>query len=234
MKQKRVLAIIPARGGSKGIKNKNLVPLNGKPLIAWTIEQAQRSSLIDEIFVTTDSEAIKSVADNYGNYCNWLRPSSLATDESRTIDCVLHVMQQYKDKKNEAFEYICLLEPTSPLRDHDLIDKMLTKLFESEADSIVSVGKNKMHPSIIKKLDSNGYLSPYEKNAPLDIRRQDLTSLYHPFGTFVVKSAILEECQSFYPKKQIPYILSEELCFEIDETIDLICIEGIMKHYGFQ
>ena len=123
---KKILAIIPARGGSKGLPGKNIKPLCGKPLIGWSIEQAQASEYIDEIFVSTDSSEIAAVAESFGVKVPFLRPSELATDTSPSSAFVLHTINYYRSKGHE-FDYILLLEPTSPLRKKGDIDEVKFK-----------------------------------------------------------------------------------------------------------
>jgi len=118
---KKVIAIIPARGGSKGLPNKNIKPLLGKPLINWTIEVAQRSKYFDNLIVSTDSESIAEVALSANCRVPFIRPSELATDHTPSSEVVLHVLDFY-EKKDQDYDILVLLEPTSPLReDSDMI-----------------------------------------------------------------------------------------------------------------
>jgi len=120
-KGKKILALIPARGGSKGLPGKNIKPLLGKPLIAWTIEQAKASKYVDRVVVSTDDDEIAEVAIRYGAEVPFLRPKELARDDSPTIDAILHALDFFSDK-GERFDLLALLEPTSPLRDSEDID----------------------------------------------------------------------------------------------------------------
>src|SRR3990172_8434607 len=140
-KGKSVLGIIPARGGSKGLSRKNIRLLAGKPLIAWTIEQANTSKYLDKVIVNTDDQQIADTAKKYGADVPFLRPRELAGDTTPMIDVIFHTLNFFKNS-GTAFDYLALLEPTSPLRaDHD-IDNAIQKLIsETDADSLVSVGE---------------------------------------------------------------------------------------------
>jgi len=146
---KKVLALIPARGGSKGLPGKNIRPMCGKPLIAWTIEKSKASKYVDMTLVTTDCRVILDVARQYGANVPFMRPVELATDRSSTYDAIRHALEYLREEEGETFDYIVLLEPTSPLREDDDIDRMLERLSakSGEFDSIVSIGEVDEHPS---------------------------------------------------------------------------------------
>lgn len=135
-KGKRILAIIPARGGSKGLPGKNIRELCGKPLIAWSIEHAQKSKYVDEIFISTDSQEIADVAENYGAPCPELRPAELARDTAPSSEFIVYTLNKMKNENN-PFDYFILLEPTSPLRDVEDVDKSIEMLIDSpESESL--------------------------------------------------------------------------------------------------
>ena len=129
-----ILAIIPARGGSKGVKNKNIIDLNGEPLIHYTIKEAQKVKELTRIVVSTESNLIKSVCDKLGDFIPFLRPEELAQDASRTIDVVEHLIGTLKNDYNENYDYICLLQPTSPLR---IANDIKEKLFAYDANIVI-------------------------------------------------------------------------------------------------
>ena len=142
-KKRKTLALIPARGGSKGLPGKNIMPLAGKPVIAWSIEQALNSRCIDKVLVSTDSREIASIARKYGAEVPFLRPKALAADTSSTFDVISHAVD-FLRKQGEEFDYIALVEPTSPLRANADLDRAIKSLIDHEdkADSLVSVGKS--------------------------------------------------------------------------------------------
>ena len=130
-----VIAIIPARGGSKGLPGKNVRPICGKPLIAWTIEKALRSRHLDTVMVSTDSPEIAEIAERYGAEVPFLRPDNLATDTASSYDVIDHALCHYRDIESSEFTYTALLEPTSPLREDDDIDRMIERLDGARAVS---------------------------------------------------------------------------------------------------
>jgi len=135
----KVLGIITARAGSKGLPGKNILPLCGKPLIAWSILAARQSTYLDSLVVTTDSQDIADISVQYGAEVPFLRPAELATDTSTSFSVIKHSIQELK-RKSALFDIVVLIEPTSPLREAQDIDHALEKMLEYKADSIVSMG----------------------------------------------------------------------------------------------
>ena len=152
-KKKKIIAIIPARGGSKGLLNKNIKKIYEKPLIYWTLKRVKESKLIDKYFISTDSIRIKNVCEKIGFDIPVLRPSEFAEDDSPSSDVVIHALDYFK-KLSLKFDYVVLLEPTSPLRKPDDIDNAIKKLIDDQnSDTLVSLGEVHMeHPSITKKI----------------------------------------------------------------------------------
>ena len=135
---KRVLALIPARGGSKGIKDKNIRPVAGKPLIAYSIEAGKNCEYVDDVVITTDSERIKAVAEEHGAWVPFLRPDELASDTATTLDAVLHAVNTLKEMGKE-YDILVILQPTSPLRDSADLSGALEKYMASGERSLASV-----------------------------------------------------------------------------------------------
>lgn len=151
---KSVLAIIPARGGSKGLPGKNIKELCGKPLIAWSIEQAKSCSDIDRIVVSTDNEEIAEVAKKYGAEVPFIRPAELANDTASTIDVIFHATNWFKEHKDYRSEYILLLQPTSPLRIAEDIEGTVQMLKDKNARAVVSVCETALGNGIKKPSSS--------------------------------------------------------------------------------
>ncbi len=232
-KNRTFLVIIPARGGSKGLPGKNIREICGKPLIAWSIEAGVKSSYVDEVMVTTDYQEIADISKNYGANVPFLRPDFLASDTSTSFDAVKHVIDFYKTELNKEFDYIVLLEPTSPLREDGDIDSMIEKIVqnESEFDSIVSIGEVHEHPSIMKKTINDETLAPYCETLELKTRRQDNDTAYFPYGVaYIVKTKSLLDEKTFYTKRNTFYKIKRYQCYEIDDIYDFLAIENIMKH----
>lgn len=229
---KSVLAIIPARGGSKGLPGKNLMELCGKPLIAWSIEAGLGGQYIDEVMVTSDSEEIANVAREFGAAVPFIRPAELASDTATSIDAVKHVIDFYERELHKTFDYIVLLEPTSPLREKNDLDLMIEKiiLVDDEYDAIVSLGEVHTHPSIMKKIMGNA-IEPFAKDLQMTTRRQDNDVAYFPYGVgYIVKMKTLMEEKTFYPKRTTHHLIKRYQCHEIDDIYDYLAVENIMKY----
>ncbi len=229
----KILAIIPARGGSKGLPAKNIKPLLGKPLIGWTIEQAQKSRYIDTVFVNTDDEMIASVAKNFKANVSFLRPSRLAGDTINISDVIVHTLDFFKDKLCQEYDITILLEPTSPLRKPNDIDDALTLFmkYKNTADALVSVGEVYMqHPFITKKIVNN-FVMPFVEPEKKIYQRQMLTKAYFPFGViYLSKTPAFRLHKTFYQERTIPYFIERWQNYEIDDIYDFMAIETILKH----
>lgn len=228
-KEKKILAIIPARGGSKGLPGKNIKELHGKPLIGWSIHHAQESKYIDEIFISTDSREIADVAEKCGVKVPSLRPAYLASDTASSMDFIEYTID-LMEEQGKKFDYLILLEPTSPLRDAEDIDKSLEMLIEHPtAKSIVGVCKSEgQHPISLTKIN-NDFLIPYIERSK-SVRRQDLEELYFFEGTIYATSIEgFRQYRLFYHKECLAYVVPKWKSFEIDDFIDFTIIEAIMK-----
>lgn len=232
-KEKSILAIIPARGDSKGLIKKNIKRICGKPLLAWSIESGVKSKYIDELMVTTDSKEIANIAKEYGANVPFLRPEYLSSDTATSLDTVKHTIDFYKNSLSKEFEYIVLLEPTSPLREYDDIDNMIEKLInnQEEFDSILSIGEVHEHPSIMKKINKKEAIVPYWEHLEITTRRQDNDIAYFPYGVaYLVKTRTLLEEETFYSKRNTFYKVKRYQCYEIDDIYDFLAVENIMKY----
>ena len=229
---KKVIAIIPARGGSKGLPGKNIKPLCGKPLIAWSIERALESKYIDEVLVSTDSEEIARISLDYGAKVPFLRPSHLATDTATSVDAVFHALNFYRDNKDSNFDYVALLEPTSPLREPGDIGSMLELLDRQHADfdAVVSVGEVHEHPSIMKRLAGNTMV-PFHAAIANNKRRQDNIPAYFPYGVgYIIKESALRQTHTFYPPRTGYHLIKRHQCYEIDDIYDFIAVDAVIRY----
>lgn len=234
-KDKTFLAIVPARGGSKGLPGKNIKKLCGKPLIAWSIEAGLKSNYIDEIMVTTDSKEIADIAKQYGANVPFLRPDYLASDTATSFDTIKHAIDYYKNEKNKVFDYIVLLEPTSPLRKVYDIDNAIENLMNTSADAIVGICKTEdQNPAFLVNKDINNFISGYEHKEMKVLRRQEIKDVYFFEGTiYISKTNILLDKKTFYHENTIGYIVPKFKSLEIDDMDDFIMLEAIMKHKGY-
>lgn len=228
----RVLVIITARAGSKGLPGKNSKLLNGKPLIAWPILAAKGSSYVDKIIVSTDGEHIATLAREYGAETPFIRPEALAQDTSTSIDVVEHALD-FLSQNKENFDYLVLLEPTSPLTESIDIDNALAQLHNNTVNAKAIVGVTAVedsHPDFCLSLNNNGCIVSYQKNFS-STRRQELSDVYRFDGSLYISDIpTLLEKKSFYHPQTLPYILPKWKSFEIDDLTDFICIEAIMKN----
>lgn len=229
-KGKRILAIIPARGGSKGLPGKNIKELCGKPLIAWSIEHAQKSKYVDDIFVSTDSREIADVAEKFGVKVPELRPAELAVDTAPSSAFIVYTLEKYRQDGNK-FDYFILLEPTSPLRDVEDVDNSIAQLIDNpHFESMIGVCKSEEgHPAYLEIINEQGMMEPYDKERRV-MRRQDLPDVYFHEGSVYVSevNAYLSR-QKFYHEKTLPYVVPKWKSFEVDDIIDFTIIEAIMK-----
>lgn len=228
IKDKKILAVIPARAGSKGIKDKNIMDLNGKPLIAYSIEVGLKSKYIDKVVVTTDGEEIAKVAMKYGAEVPFLRPKHLASDTSKTIDSVLHCLEELR-KLGEEYDYIVLLQPTQPLRQSYHIDEAIELILEKDEDALVSVSKVNDHPILMRSIDENGYTKNLLQECSTK-RRQDFQDYYKVNGAIYINK-INENLNlnTSLNDNKLAYIMDSKYSVDIDELLDLYIAELVMK-----
>lgn len=230
-KGQKILAIITARGGSKGLPGKNIRKLNGKPLIAWTIEQAKKSKLIDNIFISTDSKEIAEVCEIYGQCVTEFRPAYLATDNSSSMDVIAYTLEKLKSD-GQVYEYAMLLEPTSPLRKKGDLDDMIRLAVDNlDKDGVISLGKVHLeHPMIIKKISEEGNIMPYTKEQSAAYQRQQHDEAFFPYGVgYLIKTAVFNQEHTIYTSNMLPYYIERWQNYEIDDIYDFKCIETIMQ-----
>ena len=229
MKNKlNILAIIPARAGSKGIKDKNIIDLNGKPLIAYSIEAGLKSKYIDKVVVTTDGEEIAREAIKYGAEVPFLRPEYLSSDNAKTIDAVIHCIEEM-EKLGEKYDYVVLLQPTQPLRQSWHIDEAIELILEKNEEALVSVSKVKDHPILMRTIDSNGYAINLLEGSSTK-RRQEFPDFYKVNGAIYINkiNENLNNDTSLNDNKLV-YIMDEKYDVDIDEMLDLQIAELAIK-----
>ena len=227
--KKNILGIIPARSGSKGIKDKNIIDLNGKPLIAYSIEAGLKSKYIDKVVVTTDGEEIAREAIKYGAEVPFLRPEYLSSDNAKTIDAVIHCIEEM-EKLGEKYDYVVLLQPTQPLRQSWHIDEAIELILEKNEEALVSVSKVKDNPILIRSIDSNGYAVNLLSES-ITKRRQDFQDFYKVNGSIYINkiNQNLNNKTSLNDNKLV-YIMDEKYDVDIDEMLDLQIAEIMMSN----
>ncbi|MBR6147788.1 MAG: acylneuraminate cytidylyltransferase family protein [Lachnospiraceae bacterium] len=224
---KRVLALIPARGGSKGIKDKNIYPLNGKPLINYTIETALMSSYVDSVVVTTDSQKIADVAKECGARVPFLRPDYLANDKSKTIDAVLHALDWLSDN-DEKYDILVLLQPTQPLRLTEDIDDAVDVFVDNGNRGVASISLVNDHPILMRQISSNGEMTKLFAVSST-VRRQDMQEWYKINGCIYVNSVLSIDANTSFNDNPIPYKMPVERSVDIDEISDIYLAEYYLK-----
>lgn len=203
------LAVIPARGGSKGLPGKNIRMLNGKPLIAWSIEAALESTVTDRVVVSTDSEEIGRVAEEWGCEVS-VRPAELATDESTTIEVLQHLYNVIP-----GVESMILLQPTSPLRDTDLIDRCFKIYQDGDFTNLAT-----------------GYWCKYKEfGSHNNLRRQDYQGFFYDDGNIYVLSKDIIKEGIWCGTNPCKLPIERHMNYEIDDEVDFIILESLMKHY---
>jgi CMP-N-acetylneuraminic acid synthetase len=232
VKNNNIISIIPARGGSKGIPKKNIIEVEGKPLIAYSIEAAKNSALIDRIIVSTDSKEIAEVSKKYGAEVPFIRPSELAQDHTPTYPVIKHAVEWLQEKENYKPELIVILEPTFPLRTSEEIDKAI-KLIRSDdkADSLRGVIEPFQNPYKMWKLKDN-YLEPLIKEGERTYEkpRQTLNKVYWQNGhIYISKYETIMEKGNIHGEKILPYILNEDKFIDVDTEEDLKLLTNYLK-----
>lgn len=228
-KDKTFLAVIPARGGSKGIPKKNIIEVNGRPLIDYTILEALNSKYIDRVIISTDSKEIAKISKECGAEVPFLRPDNLAQDESKTIEGVMDLLNKLSSK-NENYDYLIILQPTQPLRKSFHIDEAIAVVVESDIDSLVSVNEVKEHPVLMRRINSKNILEKILKiNSTL--RRQEFPKYYKVNGAIYINKidGNLNLGTSLNDNKYA-YIMNKKYDVDIDEYSDLEKLKFILKN----
>lgn len=220
---KKVLAIIPARGGSKGIPRKNVKAISGKPMIQYTIEAAKDCEYIDKVIVSTEDEEIADISMRAGAIVPFSRPEELATDEAKIIDVVMHAVEFYECKA-EHFDIIVLLQPTSPLRNAEDVTKALEYFIRKEQKSLVSVSEVSESPIFMRSFNKENELEKIVSEDD-DVRGQDMKRYYRINGAIYINKASELNPQTSFNDNQMGYVLTKEHGIDVDEPQDLVVAE---------
>lgn len=223
---KKILAVIPARGGSKGIPKKNIRKLAGKPLIAWTIDAALKSQYIDKCVVSTDDFEIQKVAECYGGEV-LVRPDELAQDDSPSIATILHAVDN-----NPNFDFVVMLQPTSPLRTEKDIDACIEVCIRGNEECCVSVTEVAVSPYWMYKLDNENRLNailPIDKD--MWYQRQKLPVVYQLNGAVYVASVkYARKHFAMVDSGAKAYVMPPERSYDIDDMTDFMLVEYVVNH----
>jgi len=226
----RILGLIPARGGSKGVPNKNIRLLGGKPLLCYTAESALEAACLDRTIVSTDSMEIKKIAISAGVEVPFLRPAELAGDTTPSLDVILHALD-WMEGRGDLFDAVCLLQPTSPFRAPGFIAEAVRIFREAQCDALVSVRRvpDEFNPHWTFEVNDEGFLRVATGEATIVTRRQDLPSAYFRDGSlYLTRTSVLREKRSLYGDSVLPIEVVGEDFVNIDTLADWQMAEDIV------
>lgn len=228
---KRFLAIIPARGGSKRVPRKNVLPLCGKPLIAWTIEAALKSRYIDDVVVTTDDKEIAEVSIQSGASVPFIRPAELSDDHAKRGDVIRHAVLFCTTQQKKQYDYIIYLQPTSPLRRAAEIDKAVEYLFARNADAVVSMCEVEYPMQWCSMLDESRSMTDFIKSLDAASRSQDIPSYFRLNGAIYICdiAKFLKKGDVFIEENIFAYLMPTNISVDIDTKLDFAIAETVMN-----
>ena len=225
-RERRILGLVPARGGSKGIPHKNIIELCGKPLISYTIEAGLNSKYIDYLMVSTDDDEIARVSKEYGAKVPFMRPIELASDTAKTLDAVLHAVETMK-QAGECFDDLVLLQPTQPLRTAQDIDSAIEEYYKNDCKDLVSVSEVEDHPILIRTIE-NSRLKPL-LNVSSTCRRQDMPQYFRVNGCIYINNIKQLDENTSFNDNTVPFVMGKDHSVDIDEISDLAIAEYYLK-----
>jgi CMP-N,N'-diacetyllegionaminic acid synthase len=224
-----LIALVPARGGSKGIPRKNIAPLAGKPLLAWTIQEALKAQFVDRVVVSTDDEEIASVARQWGAEVPFIRPAELAADDTPAIPVLVHAMDWLTSHWSVRWDYVLILQATSPLRTSQDIDRAVALAREKDADAVISMCAALSHPYWAKKITDNCRIVDFLQLGDQYPQRQVLPPLHVPNGAiYLVKPEVLRAKNTLYTERTYAYVMPTERSLDIDSPWDLYVADLIL------
>lgn len=224
---KSVIAIITARGGSKGLPGKNTMVVGEKPLIAWTIEAAQNTQLVDRLILSSDDNEIISIANQFSCESPFKRPDELATDEASIYDVIIHAL----DAIEESYDFVVLLQPTSPLRTAEDIDECIKLCHQSNTPSCVAMCETPKSPHWMYQLDNTKRITPILDGKSQNSRRQDLPAAYVVNGAvYVARTDWFRENKTFIDAETCAYIMPYERSIDIDSAWDMKLLQFIIEN----
>ncbi|MFC2097945.1 cytidylyltransferase domain-containing protein [Bacteroidota bacterium] len=231
MTEKKILAIIPARGGSKRLPGKNIRQIAGKPLITWTIDAGLKSKYISRLIVSTDNSEIADTARTYGCEVPFMRPERLSEDNTSSFDVIENCIEFLKNNEKSEYDFVVLLQPTSPLRSANNIDKAIELLFEKNGKAVISVCETEHSPlwsnTLEKNLSMHNFLKPEYNKTP----SQQLPEYYRLNGAIYICEikSLLKEKNFFLKDNIYAYIMSKKESIDIDDQIDFDLAELYLK-----
>ena len=221
----KILAVIPARCGSKGFPNKNIAKIKGKTLLEWAVKVGLDCDSINDVYISTDCNKYENIAKKAGAKSLGLRPKELASDSSKTIDVIIDLLNNLE----ETYDYLVLLQPTSPIRTSEDIKNMIELVEKSKAEGSVSICEfEEPHPYKLKKIDKDGFVNSFLEDTTSEVPRQSLPKVYALNGAiYLTKISTILNKKTFLPKKTIPYFMPNNI--NIDSEEDFIFLEGMLE-----
>jgi len=228
IRDKKVVALIPARGGSKGIKKKNIYMVQGKPLIGYTIEAALACPYIDDVYVSTDSEEIQEISIKYGALAPFIRPKYLSGDTTKSIDVVMHFID-YLSASGKEYDILVFLQPTSPLRDGEDISNAIKQYVDLDSHGLVSISEVCVNPLLIRTIDENGLMTKMlEQNSTC--RRQDMKKYYTVNGSIYINNIDELDLSTSLNDNKDYFIIEQGHGVDIDDMSDIALVEYYLKN----
>lgn len=225
-----VIGLITARGGSRGVPRKNVLPVGGRPLIAWTIAAARESRMLGRVIVSTDDAEIARVAREWQAEVPFMRPAELAQDASPHVHAVGHALAWLEKEEGCRPDYVLLLQPTSPLRTTEDIDNAIQMAIERRAEAVVSVTETHDHPYLARRITQAGMLAEFVPCELAYARRQDLPPAYALNGAiYLNRPASLREQQTFTPEGTYAYVMPPERSLQVDTPWDLHLVDLVLR-----
>lgn len=231
-KDKKILGLITARGGSKSIPKKNIASLGHRPLICYTIDAAKASKLLTRIIVSTDSEEIAQICRDNGADVPFMRPDELAQNNTPHIPVVKHAIEWLKDNANEEYDYVMILQPTSPMRSADDIDEAVKIAIDTDADSVMSmVELDDFDPKKIKHIKDDLILPMFEdEGAKSELRQKGRKSYKRNCAIYLTKTDVIMR-DDLFGKVSRPYIMPQDRSLDINEPNDLAYAEFLLSNH---
>lgn len=224
----KVLVVIPARGGSKRLPRKNIIPIAGHPMIAYSIMSVRDSAMVTDWLLSSEDDEIIEIGKRYGAFVPFKRPPELATDDIRNIDVTLHALEYMERLKNYQYDIIILLQPTSPIRSSEHIDEAITKLINSDLDSLAAVkGPFQKRDPILKRINEKGELVSYRDS--MENNPREPFYIYNA-ALYAVKRDYFVREKRFTSDKQVPLVMDKYHSTDVDEISDLIIAEAYLKN----
>ena len=224
---KSVLAVIPARGGSRALPRKNIMPIAGKPMVAWTIEEAKKSKYIDKLILSSEEPEIIDISKYYGCEAPFIRPNELSKADVPAVKAVLHAISIF-----DTFDYVIMLQPSSPLRIVEDIDAALEQIYKNGNHSLVSVTNVLQHPGWMFTISDKGFLRHIHNVKEIMAQRQELLPVYLLNGAIqIADTRFLRKNTTFFCDETGAFIMPQERSFEIDTELDFVLVESLLKRF---